>query len=69
MHVHASDRKLTESGSAKLFVQSDGSTVVQEKGIVNDRELRSIQSFVKENYLEMYLKWSLLSNEGFYEKR
>lgn len=69
MHVHASDRKLTESGSAKLFVQSDGSTVVQEKGIVNDHELRSIQSFVKENYLEMYLKWSLLSNEGFYEKR
>lgn len=29
MHVHASDRKLTESGSAKFFVQSDGSSVLQ----------------------------------------
>ena len=28
MHVHASDSRLTESFSAKLFVRSDGSTVV-----------------------------------------
>jgi len=66
MHVHASDRKLTESGSAKLFVRSDGSTVVQEQGILDDRELRSIQSFIRENYLDMYKKWQLLSEEGFY---
>ncbi len=30
-HVHASDSKLTESGSAKFFVKKDGSTVVQKK--------------------------------------
>lgn len=69
MHVHASDRKLTEAGSAKLFVQSDGTTVIQEKGIINDRDLRNIQSFIIENYQEMYLKWSLLSDEGFYGKK
>jgi len=69
MHVHASDRKLTESGSAKLFVRSDGSTVVQEQGILDDRELRSIQSFIRENYLDMYKKWQLLSEEGFYGER
>ena len=69
MHVHASDRKLTESGSAKLFVRSDGSTVVQEQGILNDRELRNIQSFIRENYLDMYKKWQLLSEEGFYGER
>ncbi|MBQ2957184.1 MAG: DUF4160 domain-containing protein [Clostridia bacterium] len=69
MHVHASDRKLTEAGSAKLFVRSDGSTVVQEQGILNDRELRSIQSFIRENYLDMYKKWQLLSEEGFYGER
>ena len=67
MHVHASDRKLTEAGSAKLFVRSDGSTVVQEQGILNDRELRSIQSFIQENYLDK--KWQLLSEEGFYGDR
>ena len=29
LHAHASDRKLTESGSAKFFVRSDGSSYVQ----------------------------------------
>ncbi len=66
MHVHASDRKLTEAGSAKLFVKNNGETVLQDKGRVNDRELRQIQAFVKENYREMYLKWSTLSDEGFF---
>lgn len=66
MHVHASDRKLTEAGSAKLFVRSDGSTEIQNKGIATDRELRYIQAFIKENYQEMYLKWALLSDNGFY---
>ncbi len=39
MHVHASDRKLTETGSAKLFVKNNGDTVVQNKGLLNDREM------------------------------
>lgn len=29
MHVHASDRRLTESGSAKLFVKGNGDTEVK----------------------------------------
>ena len=28
MHVHASDRKLTEAGSAKFFVKDNGDTLV-----------------------------------------
>ena len=39
MHVHASDRRLTEAGSAKLFVRSNGDTVLQNRGILTDREL------------------------------
>ncbi len=66
MHVHASDRKLTEAGSAKFFVKDDGDTVVQNRGLLNDRELRKIQEFIKENYREMYLKWASYSDEGFY---
>ena len=66
MHVHASDRKLTEAGSAKLFVRSDGSTYITEKGIASDRELRIIQEFIQENYQEMYMKWAQLSDVGFY---
>ena len=67
MHVHASDRRLTEAGTAKLFVRSNGDTVLQNRGILSDRELRCIQQFIKENYREMYLKWSRLSEEGFYQ--
>lgn len=67
MHVHASDRRLTEAGSAKLFVRSNGDTVLQNRGMLSDRELRCIQQFIKENYREMYLKWSRLSEEGFYQ--
>ena len=52
MHVHASDRKLTEAGSAKFFVKSDGDT--------------TIRKFIKKNYKEMYLKWQQLANTGYY---
>lgn len=40
MHVHASDRKLTEEGSAKFFVKADGDTVLQNRGMLNDRDIR-----------------------------
>ena len=68
MHVHASDNKLTEAGSAKFFVKDNGDTVLQNRGILNDREIREIQNFIKKNYKEMYLKWTVSSQEGFYEK-
>ena len=68
MHVHASDRQLTESGSAKFFVKENGDTSVQHKGRLTDREIRVIQRFIKENYVEMYQKWSSVSDEGYYRE-
>ena len=68
MHVHASDRRLTEAGSAK-FVRDNGDTVLQERGILTDREISKIQKFIKQNYQEMYLKWSAYSEQGFYNKK
>lgn len=68
MHVHASDSKLTEGGSAKFFVKENGDTVLQNRGILTDREINKIQRFIKKNYQEMYLKWSAYSKEGFYDK-
>ena len=35
MHVHASDRKLTEEGSAKFFVKADGDTVLQNLSLIH----------------------------------
>ena len=66
MHVHASDRKLTESGSAKFFVKDNGDTVLQNRGILNDREIRKIQEFIKQ---KMYLKWSEYSIESYYGQK
>lgn len=66
MHVHASDRKFTESGSAKFFVKEDGDTILQERGILTDQEIRKIQEFIKERYKEMYQKWSEYADTGFY---
>ena len=47
MHVHASDRKLTEAGSAKFFVKSDGDTTIEKQGQLNEREVREIRKFIK----------------------
>lgn len=66
MHTHASDRKMTEAGSAKFFVKSDGDTVVTDKGQLSDRELLKIQKFIKENYLTMFEKWCEYSKNGYY---
>ena len=51
----------------KMCIRDSGDTVLQNRGILSDRELRCIQQFIKENYREMYLKWSRLSEEGFYQ--
>lgn len=69
MHVHASDKKMSESGSAKFFVKENGDSVLQKRGILSDREIRKIQIFIKNNYQEMYLKWSQYSKQGFYGEK
>ena len=66
MHVHASDRRESERTAAKFFVKSNGDTLVANRGRLNDRELAGIREFIKDNYREMYLRWSEISDEGFF---
>lgn len=66
MHVHASDRRLSESDSAKFFVKANGDTIVQSQGRLTDKETRIVQQFIKHNVKEMYLKWREYSDQGFY---
>ncbi|MCD8196340.1 MAG: DUF4160 domain-containing protein [Lachnospiraceae bacterium] len=68
MHVHASDRRMTEAGSAKFFVKDNGDSVLQSRGMLDEREIKKIQVFIKVHYLEMYEKWARYSQEGFYGK-
>ena len=53
MHVHASDKRLTEKGSAKLFVKPDGETIVQRQGVVSESDM-------------MFEVWSQNSVHGYY---
>lgn len=66
MHVHASDRRLTEAGSAKFFVKSNGDTTIEKQGQLNDREVRQIRAFIKIHYKEMYFKWQELADTGYF---
>ena len=54
------------NASAKFFVKSNGDTTVEKQGQLNDREVRQIREFIKENYKEMYFKWRELAKTGYY---
>lgn len=66
MHVHASDKKLTEANSAKFFVRSDGSSVLKNRGDLSDHEITIITRFIKANYLDMYKTWKDFGGGNFY---
>ena len=66
LHTHASDRKLTEAGSAKFFVKTNGDAELQHKGQLSDRDVLRIGRFIKENYLTMFEKWREYSQNGYY---
>ena len=67
MHVHASDEELSERGSAKFYVRSDGGSRLMERGRLKDREIIAIQNFIQANYESMYITWRTMSANGFYE--
>lgn len=68
MHVHAGDKCLSEDLSAKLFVYDNGDTSIEKWGQVNDKDMAKIQRYIKNNYIEMYKKWSQYSDNGFKKK-
>lgn len=68
MHVHASDRELSEKGSAKLYVYQNGDTKVTRKGNVSDSDMKIIQMYIKANHEQMYEKWKSRSDNGYYNK-
>ena len=42
--------------------------VLQNRGILNDREIAKISEFIKDHYQEMYIRWTQYSKKGYYEK-
>ena len=68
MHVHASDRHLSEYDYAKFFVKADGTSVMKKRGDLTNSEIISIKKFIKENYLSMYQTWKDFGGSDFYGK-
>jgi len=68
MHVHASDKKLTEADSAKFFVKADGTAVMQKRGDLTDSQITTIEKFIKTNYVDMYKTWKDFGGGEFYGK-
>lgn len=61
MHAHASDRQLTEAGSAKFWVLNNGDTVVAHRGNLTGKQIRGIQRYIKKNFLSMCAVWANFS--------
>lgn len=66
MHVHASDKHLTEKDSAKFFVKADGTSVMKRRGDLTDSEISTIEKFIKANYLDMYKTWKDFGGGDFF---
>ena len=69
MHVHASNKELSEIGSAKLFVYENGDTRITAWGTVNELDMKKIQTYIKLNHKQMYQKWIRYSENGYYHKQ
>lgn len=62
---YAFERK---AGSAKFFVKANGDAILQNRGILTDREINKITQFIKANYQDMYITWANYSKNGYFGK-
>lgn len=69
MHVHASDKELSVSKAAKLYVYDNGDTLVQNQGMVSESDMTIIREYIRLNHEQMYKKWKTYSENGYYNKR
>jgi hypothetical protein len=57
LHSHASDSKLSESGSAKIWVKENGDTIIANQGTIDNRDMGEIREFIKDNVESIKNKW------------
>lgn len=70
IHVHATDKgKLSEAGSAKIWVHSDGTSTVAKRGLLNDRDLLEIQDWIFDNIDIIDKEWYKNNMGGEYKNK
>lgn len=52
----------------KFFVRADGSSVLQKRGDLTDKEINVIEKFIKLNYQDMYKTWKDFGGVDFFRK-
>ena len=52
----------------KFFVRADGSSVLQKRGDLTDKEINVIEKFIKLNYQDMYKTWKDFGGGDFFRK-
>lgn len=63
VHSHVSDTKLTQRGSAKIWLSDDGRAIVQDRGKISDSDLRKICRYIELNFDDMVGKWENFTGE------
>jgi len=58
IHAHASDSKLSEGGSAKIWVKENGDTVVANHGTISSHDMATIRKFIKDNIESIKRTWT-----------
>ena len=65
MYMQATEN-LQKKDTEEFFCKNDSDTVLQNRGMLNDRDIRKIQAYIKRHYKEMYKKWAQYSENDFY---
>ena len=68
IHAHASDSKLSEGGSAKIWVKENGDTVIAHQGSISNRDMSVIRRFIKDNIVSIKRTWTDFSGYVEYLK-
>lgn len=56
-HAHAAEDSYAEASSAKFFIYEDGSSYVQHRGTLSDKQISEITKYISKNHKSMLKQW------------
>lgn len=65
MHAHV-EKNYVQSKAAKIWVERDDATKIQNRGQVPDKILKEMRDWIKDNHDAMEKKWDAYGGGGFF---